>query len=622
MGLLFILMKSGQTEAEMRVVGNIPIVESMHPYANNTDETWLIFNDTGDNAASIHFSLIEIEDYVDRIELLDQNDAMVQRIDTSQSDLMSAPVPGPVIKIRLLSDTSDTAWGFAVDYIEGADNPAFAYSPHPYENNLNEVQWVFNDEENAPATRVIFSHLALEENVDYVILSGKDGTPHQWITGAYPAGLTSNAIPGAAVQVQLVTDSSVTDWGYNVSGVATASTPDPPESQPNFGEVLAESPHPHPTYCSAPDHLYTIVNPDPAAINSKIHFERVGMGPGDHLRIFDVDDRLIQKITGSRLNFWTDYVPGRVVKILMTCSDFYTGWGFLADAIATAGPKEVLAQSHHAYGGAEEWTMINDDPDAYSSKIHFEKLKLNSGDSIQIFDEEGTMIQYFGQYTNLTDTWSDYVPGRFIRVKLNTSDIYIEWGMRINDIVASHEGPVEAQSSHPYSNTDYDPWIIYNPNLQATETSIHFSRLSLSSGDSLQIMDENDNVIQSFGAYTDERDLWSEPVPGRVVKITLNTSDIYNAWGFRVDDISPESTEPIPSAFINNVYVNLLYPGTIYLDGIVVAIAAKPGEYKVPLSGTGDHIIHIDYPQHTQDILVSFGFGQQLSVVYLPLVEK
>jgi hypothetical protein len=101
---------------------------------------------------------------------------------------MSAPVPGPVIKIRLLSDASDAAWGFAVDYIEGVDDSALAYSTHPYENGVNEVQWVFNGQGNASATRVIFSHLGLEENVDYVILSDEGGTPYQWITGAYPSG--------------------------------------------------------------------------------------------------------------------------------------------------------------------------------------------------------------------------------------------------------------------------------------------------------------------------------------------------------------------------------------------------------------------------------------------------
>ncbi|MFZ1396191.1 MAG: hypothetical protein WAS33_04800, partial [Candidatus Promineifilaceae bacterium] len=555
---LFVLVGSGFAEPEVIFVGDIPIVESEHPYPNNSNQVWLVYNDTGASAAAVHFSRIDIEDNVDRIELLDENDVIVQRIDTSRNNIMSAPVPGSVIKIRLVSDSSDPAWGFVVDRIEAVNYPSIAYSSHPYENNLDEEYWVFNPDGTAAASRVVFSSLFLEENVDFLILSDAAGNNYQWITGRHPTGIISKAIPGDAVQIRFVTDKSVTAWGFNVSNVETAAAPDTPDSRPDYGEALAESTHPHPYDCGAPTHLYTIVNPDPNAVNSKIHFERIEMGAGDSLQIFTEEDILIERIGGSRENYWTDYVPGRVVKILMSCGDFYRGWGFLADDIVTAGPKEVLAQSSHNYGSTTEWTVINKDSNAYSTKVHFERLQLSSGDNVRIYDEERTLIQVFGQYTNLTNYWSDYVPGRIVYIELSTSDYYYDWGVRINDVATSQEGPVLAQSSHPYAGDK--SWTIINPNLQATETRIHFSRLSISSGDRLHILDENNNVMQTFAAYTNERNVWSAPVPGRVVNLQLYTSDAYTDWGFHVDNIAPQSSEPIPSAFISSVYVNLLYP--------------------------------------------------------------
>ena len=51
--LLFVLVRSGFAELGAIFVGDIPIVESEHPYANNSNQVWLVYNDTGASAAAV-----------------------------------------------------------------------------------------------------------------------------------------------------------------------------------------------------------------------------------------------------------------------------------------------------------------------------------------------------------------------------------------------------------------------------------------------------------------------------------------------------------------------------------------------------------------------------------------
>jgi len=66
------------------------------------------------------------------------------------------------------------------------------------------------------------SQVDVESGYDYIILKDGTGQEYQRITGRYPSGLWSNPVPGRVVQVQLVTDSSVTRWGFCLDQVETA----------------------------------------------------------------------------------------------------------------------------------------------------------------------------------------------------------------------------------------------------------------------------------------------------------------------------------------------------------------------------------------------------------------
>jgi hypothetical protein len=602
---------------------NTPIVESEHPYQNNTDQIWNINNNTGFNAARIHFSRIELEENVDRIELLDENDKLIQVITTSFPDgIWSDVVPGTIVKVRLVTDSSGRYWGFAVDQLEGVNYTTLGYSPHPYPNNYAHTKLIANGEVNPTGTRLFFDRIELEQDVDYIIIKDINDTPYQWITGNHPNGFTTKAVPGSVIGVQLVSDGSGQAWGYNIQSVATAN-PDSPDEEPTFPVTLAESDHP---YSNNTDETWTIVNPNVNAVSSKVHFSRITLASGDRVQVLDENDTIVQTFgAGTNVtNIWSDHVPGRVVKIRLITDCCGTNWGFRVDNIVDSVPNPGLAQSNHPYSNNTDqtWTIVNPNVNAVSSKVHFSRITLASGDRVQVLDENDTIIQTFSANTNLTNVWSDYVPGRIVKLRLISDCCGTNWGFRVDNIVDSVPNPGLAQSNHPYSNNTNQTWTVVNPNVNAVSSKVHFSRITLASGDRVQVLDENDTIVQTFSANTNVTNVWSDYVPGRIVKIRLISDCCGTNWGFRVDKIFPLSDEPIPPAYISGVYVHVLYPGEIFVNGLKVADALTPGEYKVMLPGTGSYTIRIEYLEHVQEIQVNVTSTGNVQIVYLPLVQR
>ena len=156
---------------------------------------------------------------------------------------------------------------------------------------------------------------------------------------------------------------------------------------------------------------------------------------------------------------------------------------------------------------------------------------------------------------------------------------------------------------------------------------MHFSRLSLGNYDYLQLFDANDTLIQAWSPGNSTvtfQDFWSDYIPGRIVKVHLveGGGDWGNRWGFRIDDIYPATEDPITPAGINGVYVQVNHPGTLYLNDAEMIHIQEQGEYKVLLSGVGEHHIRIEYMDYTQEILVTVTERGGIHVIYLPVQEK
>jgi hypothetical protein len=50
-----------------------------------------------------------------------------------------------------------------------------------------------------------------------------------------------------------------------------------------------------------------------------------------------------------------------------------------------------------------EWKLVNPNPAASFTKVHFTRLDLSGGDSVVLYDGNGNRIQTFGEHTHLLD---------------------------------------------------------------------------------------------------------------------------------------------------------------------------------------------------------------------------
>jgi len=523
----------------------IPPIESDHPYNNNMEQSWTINNATGSNATRLHFGRIDIEDGVDRIEIRDQNNLVMQEINTSYSSgLWSEVIPANSVQVVLISDSTDPRWGFMIDQIEPITYTTLGYSPHPSPNNSTDTKYMVNDTPNPDGTQIHFDRIELENEVDYLVIKDTQDVPYQWITGSHPDGFTSKAIPGSAVQVQLVSDGSGKAWGYNIEAVQS-NAPTSPDDKPSWDTALAESEHP---YDSNIDHRWTVVNPDVNAVSSKVHFSAIKTYQYHKVEILDERDTVIQTLSGEHSDLWSDYVPGRVVKIrLKGDNNNYSGyWGFRVDAIKNSVTNPGLAQSNHPYASDtnQTWTLVNPDVNAVSSKVHFSAIQTYQYHTVEILDEKDTVIQTLsGEYSDL---WSDYVPGRVVKIRLkgDNNNYSGYWGFQVDVIKNSVTNPGLAQSDHPYKSNISQTLTVINPDVKAVSSKVHFSAIQTYKYHTVEILDEKDTVIQTLsGEYSD---LWSDYVPGRVVKIRLkgDNNNYSGYWGFRVDAIKNSVANP------------------------------------------------------------------------------
>ena len=217
------------------------LIESAHPYLNNTDQTWALHNPNAGAAFSrIHFMRIELG------ELLRCNRGGLEQrrqchpepsLPSCLRAVEPQPVPGGTVKVRLRSDFSVQEWGFCVDAVEHppAQTPTptpaitptvtptvqpsdcLAESPHPYANNYGRTWNLLNPNQTAAYSRVHFARLQTESCCgprSYCADPAGGGSGPRY-SGSYPAQLCwrSRLSPGAQVDVRFTADGSVTDWG-------------------------------------------------------------------------------------------------------------------------------------------------------------------------------------------------------------------------------------------------------------------------------------------------------------------------------------------------------------------------------------------------------------------------
>ncbi len=103
------------------------LLESPHPYADSLDVSWTITNtDTTAAYSRIHFARLETETGFDYVSLRTPDGIELARYSGWYPDGVWSPVfRGRTLEIRLHTDSSVVAWGFCVDSIVTAPEPAW-----------------------------------------------------------------------------------------------------------------------------------------------------------------------------------------------------------------------------------------------------------------------------------------------------------------------------------------------------------------------------------------------------------------------------------------------------------------------------------------------------------------
>jgi hypothetical protein len=114
-----------------------------------------------------------------------------------------------------------------VTTITGAGTGTYPESDHPYAINLNR-SWTYTLPGSPAYIRVMFDSLtSFEAGYDFLYITDSRG---QQIAGSPFTGTSLGGrtvvLPGGTVNLRLVTDDSVGDWGFRVTNVVAATSPD------------------------------------------------------------------------------------------------------------------------------------------------------------------------------------------------------------------------------------------------------------------------------------------------------------------------------------------------------------------------------------------------------------
>jgi hypothetical protein len=102
------------------------LIESVHPYPSDYDNTWTLLNpDFMASTTRLHFSRLETEGSADWVIIRDGNRVEIQRLSGNYAGgVWTNEVPGRVVLVQLISNPSVVGWGFCVDEISsGAATP-------------------------------------------------------------------------------------------------------------------------------------------------------------------------------------------------------------------------------------------------------------------------------------------------------------------------------------------------------------------------------------------------------------------------------------------------------------------------------------------------------------------
>jgi thermitase len=93
------------------------VIESIHPYANDMNQTWTV-QVPGAKYLRLHFEKIDTEPHYDALTIETPDGQVVDKVSGGEADYVSEYTQGDTLMIRMKSDSSVQHWGFKMDKVE------------------------------------------------------------------------------------------------------------------------------------------------------------------------------------------------------------------------------------------------------------------------------------------------------------------------------------------------------------------------------------------------------------------------------------------------------------------------------------------------------------------------
>ena len=410
---------------------------STHPYADNFDNTWTYTMSGNPGAIDVTFDpRTETESGYDLIYVMDGSGNNIAGSPFTARGLagQTKRVPGATLRIRLRTDGSITAWGFAVTNVTAASEPTpsiYPSSAHPYSDNFSNT-WAFTLAGSPAAVDVTFDpRTEVEDGYDLIyVMDGNGNNIHgSPFTGSALAGQTKR-VPGATVRIRLTTDSSIVGWGFAVTNVTAAA---------NTSSYPASA---HP-YSDNFDQTWTFTQPGaPAAINVTFDQQTTTETGFDFIYVMDGNGNGIpgSPFTGSSLAGQTVRVPGSTVRIRLTTDFSITAWGFAVTNVTAASSGSAYPASAHPYADNfdQTWTFTQPGgPSAINVSFDSQTETEPGYDFIYVTDGNGNNIPGSPFTGRSLAGQTKQVPGATVRIRLTTDGSVTKWGFAVTNVTSS-----------------------------------------------------------------------------------------------------------------------------------------------------------------------------------------